>query len=305
MGKSAISRPVGALVICAVGFLLLGSAVPGAPKPGRASLAAETSKLAAPRAAPLPQWALATPAAPAKPPPPPPPTPQEALADGVLMVVSIPSQRIFVFKDGQPWDSAPVSTGRSGHETPTGIFPILQKSVHHRSNLYSNAPMPFMQRLTWGGVALHAGHLPGYPASHGCIRLPWAFAEKLYAITDFNSSVALVTDAPLGSVEEALQLASGGTIAPRPVQLATPETPAPPADGRVQTIQLAATATPDNAAALWQQLRQQRPELDRLQHQVIPATVHSRQVFRLRASGPGAHSICSALRSAGIDCLKV
>src|SRR3546814_10651322 len=66
---------------------------------------------------------------------------------------------------------ASVSTGMKGHRTPTGEFPVLQKRQWHRSNLYSNAPMPFMQRLTWDGIALHAGHNPGYPASHGCIRL--------------------------------------------------------------------------------------------------------------------------------------
>ena len=204
MGKSAISRPIGALIIAAVGFLLLGSAVPGAPQPGRASLTAETSKLAAPRAAPLPQWARETPVAPA---PPPPPTPQEALADGVLMVVSIPSQRIFVFKDGQPWDSAPVSTGRPGHATPTGVFPILQKGVHHRSNLYSNAPMPFMQRLTWDGIALHAGQIPGRPASHGCVRLPLDFARQLFAVTQVGASVHIIEQSP--SAGEALAMVRG------------------------------------------------------------------------------------------------
>ncbi len=299
-----MSRPIGAFVISAAGFLLLASAVPAGPQPTPALAAAAKDA----RPAAWPEWARATPVAPARPAPPAPPTPREALQDGVLMVVSLPSQRIFVFKDGRPWDSAPVSTGRAGHATPTGVFPILQKRVHHRSNLYDNAPMPYMQRLTWGGVALHAGHVPGYPASHGCIRLPRAFAEKLYAITDFTSSVALVTDAPLGSPEEALQVGSGGVMAPRPAQPATPEAPdaaAPSSGGPIQTIQLAATGSPANAAALWQQLRRQRPELARLRQRIIPATVHSRQVFRLRASGPDAHSICSALTSAGVDCLKV
>jgi lipoprotein-anchoring transpeptidase ErfK/SrfK len=139
-------------------------------------------------------------------PPPPPLNPREALANGVLIVVSKASQQAFVFRRGQYWDRAEVSTGRSGHETPDGMFPILQKKVFHRSNLYSNAPMPYMQRLTWDGVALHAGHIPGYPASHGCIRLPADFAKDLYGITQFGSTIVIVTDDPVEDEASALEL---------------------------------------------------------------------------------------------------
>ena len=111
-----------------------------------------------------------------------------------------------MFRDGELWDTSPVSTGKRGHETPAGTFRILQKKVHHRSNLYDNAPMPYMQRLTWGGVALHAGRVPGYPASHGCIRLPRSFAKKLYKITDFATEVT-VTHERIASAEQALLLA--------------------------------------------------------------------------------------------------
>lgn len=141
------------------------------------------------------------------PPPPPPPTPREALRDGVLIVVSLASQRAFVFKDGHVWDSTQVSTGKTGKETPAGVFPILQKKVDHRSTLYDDAPMPYMQRLTWDGVALHAGRVPGYPASHGCIRLPEAFAKKLYGITGFSSTIVVVTDEAVTSAKEARALA--------------------------------------------------------------------------------------------------
>lgn len=139
--------------------------------------------------------------------PPPPPTPKEALKNGVLIVVSLPSQRAFVLKKGQEWDSTDVSTGKRGNETPKGVFPILQKKVEHRSTLYDDAPMPYMQRLTWDGVALHAGRVPGYPASHGCIRLPKAFAQKLFVITNFSATVVIVTDQPVGSAKEARKLA--------------------------------------------------------------------------------------------------
>ena len=118
-----------------------------------------------------------------------------------------PSQRAFVFRGGKLWDSTRVSTGKPGKRTPVGTYSILEKAVYHRSNKYSNAPMPYMQRITWGGVALHAGVVPGYPASHGCIRLPSAFAKKLYAITNFSSTV-VVTDKPLASSKEAHALSN-------------------------------------------------------------------------------------------------
>jgi lipoprotein-anchoring transpeptidase ErfK/SrfK len=125
----------------------------------------------------------------------------------VLIVVSLASQRLFVFREGALWDVSKVSTGKPGNDTPEGIFPILQKKAMHRSNLYDDAPMPWMQRLTWGGVALHAGRVPGYPASHGCIRLPAGFAKRLYAITRFNSTIVIVAGEPHSSAEEALELA--------------------------------------------------------------------------------------------------
>jgi lipoprotein-anchoring transpeptidase ErfK/SrfK len=122
------------------------------------------------------------------------------------VVVSIPLQRAYVFDDGALVASSPVSTGKRGHETPAGTFRILQKKVRHRSSKYDNAPMPYMQRLTNYGIALHAGRLPGYPASHGCIRLPWGFAKKLYGLTDHGTKVTITRSRPK-SAEDALRLA--------------------------------------------------------------------------------------------------
>ncbi|MEL7689639.1 L,D-transpeptidase family protein [Citromicrobium bathyomarinum] len=136
-----------------------------------------------------------------------PPPVAQVLQSGTLIVISKASQQMYVFKDGALWDTSPVSTGKPGKETPTGMFPILQKRVFHRSNIYSNAPMPHMQRLTWGGIAIHAGKLPGYPASHGCIRLPPAFAKALFAETDPASTTVIVTDNPLASEGQAKRLA--------------------------------------------------------------------------------------------------
>ncbi|MGC6399368.1 L,D-transpeptidase family protein [Sphingomonas sp. FW199] len=117
-------------------------------------------------------------------------------AGPVAIVISIPMQKALVYRGDRLIGISTVSTGKRGKETPIGEFTILQKKVFHRSNLYSNAPMPYMQRLTWTGIALHAGQLPGYPASHGCIRFPLAFARRLYQETEMGGTVA-VTDRPI------------------------------------------------------------------------------------------------------------
>lgn len=120
----------------------------------------------------------------------------------VELVISVPAQRAYVYREGRLIGATTVSTGKRGKETPLGLFEILQKRQFHRSNLYSNAPMPFMQRLTWSGIALHGGDLPGYPASHGCIRMPNAFAKRLFALTELGGRV-LVTDQRLPDPAEA------------------------------------------------------------------------------------------------------
>ncbi|MFP5433932.1 L,D-transpeptidase family protein [Sphingobium sp. ba1] len=119
----------------------------------------------------------------------------DGVADGPLyLIVSLARQQVHVYRGDRLIGAASVSTGTKNKATPTGSFPILQKRQWHRSNLYSNAPMPFMQRLTWDGIALHAGHNPGYPASHGCIRLPYAFAQKLFALTRIGTLTEVTTD---------------------------------------------------------------------------------------------------------------
>ncbi len=118
--------------------------------------------------------------------------PEVAPEGPVLLIVNVRSQRAVVYRNGVPIGVSTGSTRSEGHETPLGVFTILQKRERHFSNLYDNAPMPFMQRLTWGGVALHGGHLPGYPASHGCIRLPHEFARLLFGATRIGMTVAVV-----------------------------------------------------------------------------------------------------------------
>jgi lipoprotein-anchoring transpeptidase ErfK/SrfK len=111
-------------------------------------------------------------------------TPEVAPTGLVRILISLSKQRVYVYRGSIRIGVSSVSTGRKGYETPTGIFSILQKRRMHYSNRYNNAPMPFMQRLTWDGVALHAGNIPASgAASHGCVRLPYAFAKLLYRVT--------------------------------------------------------------------------------------------------------------------------
>jgi hypothetical protein len=112
--------------------------------------------------------------------------------DGPLaIVVSIPEQLVHVYRNGVRIAVSTCSTGKPGHDTPTGVFVVLQKDKNHHSSTYNDAPMPNMNRLTWSGVALHAGKLPGYPASHGCVRLPLAFSADLFGVTHIGTPVII------------------------------------------------------------------------------------------------------------------
>ena len=126
--------------------------------------------------------------------------PQLAPGGPMLLIVNVTRQRALLYRNGLPIGAATVSTGRPGYGTPTGVFTILQKHVEHYSSKYDSAPMPYMQRLTWYGIALHAGHLPGYPASHGCIRLPLGFAKLLYGATRLGMTVVITNEAAMPHV---------------------------------------------------------------------------------------------------------
>src|SRR5499433_4288806 len=107
----------------------------------------------------------------------------------IMAIVSLRDQQITIY-DEKGWIMrAPVSSGQKGRETPAGIFSVLQKDAEHYSNLYEDGYMPHMQRLTWSGIALHGGRLPGYPASHGCVRMPFAFAAGLFATTQLGMRI--------------------------------------------------------------------------------------------------------------------
>jgi len=109
--------------------------------------------------------------------------------------ISISQQKLFLYSDGTLVADASVATGVPGHLTPMGVFSVIQKQRFHRSNIYSNAPMPFMQRITWSGVAMHEGPGVGHPASHGCIRMPDGFAERLYGVTPLGTPVIIARNA--------------------------------------------------------------------------------------------------------------
>ncbi|MDF2376048.1 MAG: L,D-transpeptidase family protein [Verrucomicrobiales bacterium] len=117
--------------------------------------------------------------------------PQKAPSGPLLIVVSIDDQMAYVYRNGTEIGRSTVSTGRPGKETPTGVFTILEKKKEHESSIYKGAQMPNMQRLTWTGIAIHAGDLPGYPASAGCIRLPLKFSELLFEQTALGATVAI------------------------------------------------------------------------------------------------------------------
>jgi lipoprotein-anchoring transpeptidase ErfK/SrfK len=134
--------------------------------------------------------------------------PQLSTGGPLLVVVNIQEQMAYVYRNGLRIGRTSVSTGKAGHETPTGVFTILEKHEEHYSNKYNNAPMPFMQRLTWDGVALHAGKIPGYPASHGCVRLPYAFSELLFGATTKGVTVVIANDTPTPT------MVAGNLIAP-------------------------------------------------------------------------------------------
>lgn len=141
----------------------------------------------------------------------------------LVIVVSIDRQKVTVYDSNGVFAEAPVSTGMKGHSTPMGVFSVIQKHKFHHSNIYSGAPMPYMQRITWSGVAMHAGVLPGYPASHGCIRMPMAFAVKMWNWTRMGARV-LVTPGQMSPQNFSHPLLASLRVPPQPAASLEPQT---------------------------------------------------------------------------------
>ncbi|WP_291605259.1 L,D-transpeptidase family protein [Bradyrhizobium sp.] len=140
----------------------------------------------------------------------------------LIIAISIEKQKLKVYDSNGFFAESPVSTGMKGHSTPMGVFSVIQKHKFHRSNIYSGAPMPYMQRITWSGVAMHAGVLPGYPASHGCIRMPMAFATKMWNWTRMGARV-IVTPGELTPENFSHPLLASFKVPPQPAAAAEPE----------------------------------------------------------------------------------
>jgi len=156
----------------------------------------------------------------------------ERSPDGPLaIIVSIPDQRVHVYRNGIRIGVSTCSTGKAGHATPTGVFTILEKDKDHHSSTYNNAPMPNMNRITWNGVALHAGNLPGFPASHGCVRLPMKFSELLFGVTHVGTPVIVA-----GSHADPIEVTHPGLVL------------AAQAEGEFNTVK----ASLDKKASPWQ-----------------------------------------------------
>ena len=157
------------------------------------------------------------------------PEKESAKPRGPLIIsISIDRQTLRIYDANGIFAVTPISTGMKGHPTPMGVFSVIQKHKLHHSNIYSNAPMPFMQRITWSGVAIHAGVLPGYPASHGCIRMPMAFAVKMWNWTKMGARV-VVTPGEMTPSSFSHPLLATHKVVPQPAAANAPQTDAPPA----------------------------------------------------------------------------
>ena len=144
----------------------------------------------------------------------------------VIISISIDQQKLRLYDANGLFAETPISTGMRGHPTPMGVFSVIQKDRLHHSNIYSGAPMPYMQRITWSGIAIHAGVLPGYPASHGCIRMPMAFAMKMWTWTKMGARV-VVTPGEITPASFSHPLLAAVKVAPQPMAADEPKSDAP------------------------------------------------------------------------------
>ena len=142
---------------------------------------------------------------------------KESKPQGPLVIsISIAQQKLRLYDANGLFAESSISTGMPGHATPMGVFSVIQKQKFHQSNIYSGAPMPFMQRITWSGIAMHAGVVPGHPASHGCIRLPMAFAVKMYGWTRMGARV-IITPGDVTPASFSHPLLATAKVVPPPV----------------------------------------------------------------------------------------
>jgi lipoprotein-anchoring transpeptidase ErfK/SrfK len=166
----------------------------------------------------------------------------------LIISISIAQQKLRVYDANGLFAESPVSTGMQGHPTPMGVFSVIQKQKFHQSNIYSGAPMPFMQRITWSGVAMHAGVLPGYPASHGCIRMPAAFAVKMYGWTRMSARV-IITPGDVTPASFSHPLLASVKVAPQPVAVEETKADAVAVQTPVKSVQADVSIAPKTVEA--------------------------------------------------------
>jgi len=166
----------------------------------------------------------------------------------LIIAISISHQSLKVYDANGFYAETPISTGMAGHSTPMGAFSVIQKQKMHRSNIYSGAPMPFMQRITWSGIAMHAGVLPGYPASHGCIRMPAAFAVKMYGWTKMGARV-VVTPGELTPASFSHPLLVTQKVVPQPVAVDVPKADVIKADVTAKAAAADSVSKPEMSVA--------------------------------------------------------
>lgn len=227
----------------------------------------------------------------------------------LLAIVSIASQRVTIYDKNGVVTSSPVSTGQRGFETPEGVFSIIERKEEHFSNIYDEAAMPFMQRITWSGVALHAGSLPGYPASHGCIRLPFGFAENLFRMTRINTRVVVVpTDTePMAMAHPVLfqpQVARFQSLPPKPVEGPEQSRPAPvfrpiDAGAAIETPMMLGGRLPKPALAELSEppVQPQKAVINSLEAARAQRVAAARKAASTQPSPPTRPSCCSASSS--------
>ena len=162
-------------------------------------------------------------------------TPGVAPTGQMAIYVDLSRQVAAVYRGGARIGVTTISSGREGYETPTGVFRIMSKDANHHSNRYDNAPMPFSERLTDDGVALHAGRVPGYPESHGCVHLPYGFAKALFSETRVGVTVVVMNGDLPDSAQASSQIASD-VAAPSPLDAMTHASPEPSSDGALTRI---------------------------------------------------------------------
>jgi lipoprotein-anchoring transpeptidase ErfK/SrfK len=174
---------------------------------------------------------------------------ESAKPQGPLIIsISIDKQKMRIYDANGFFAETPISTGMAGHATPMGVFSVIQKQKLHHSNIYSGAPMPYMQRITWSGIAIHAGVLPGYPASHGCIRMPMAFAMKMWNWTRMGARV-VVTPGEMTPASFSHPLLAAQKVVPQPVAANEPPAEIVPAAKADRAADAAVASRPAIAEA--------------------------------------------------------